>query len=70
MILPCRTVEQVSQGGLRAPLKRAILHSLPILMKVLPLVFTLIAGWAAIRAMDTIAQIETTNPTPSLQAQQ
>jgi hypothetical protein len=39
-------------------------------MKVLPLVFTLIAGWAAIRAMDTIAQIETINPTPSLQAQQ
>jgi len=39
-------------------------------MKVLPLVFTLILGWAAVRAMDTIAQIETTNPTPSLQAQQ
>jgi hypothetical protein len=39
-------------------------------MKVLPLVFTLIAGWAAIRAMNTIAYIETVDPTPSLQVQQ
>jgi len=38
-------------------------------MKVLTFAFTLMLGWAAIRAMDTIAYIETTDPTPSLQAQ-
>jgi hypothetical protein len=39
-------------------------------MKVLPLVFTLIVGCMAVRAMNTIAQIEATNSTYSLQAQQ